>query len=32
MSTEQTCYTLIHVPNELEFPKDDVLKEKFEKG
>jgi len=32
MANEQTCYTLIHVPNELELPKDDLLKEKLEKG
>lgn len=31
-SAEQTCYTLIHVPNDSEQPKEDALKESFEKG
>ncbi|GMT14479.1 hypothetical protein PFISCL1PPCAC_5776, partial [Pristionchus fissidentatus] len=33
MSTsEQSCYTLIHVPTDTELPSEQQLKEKFEKG
>ncbi|GMS84191.1 hypothetical protein PENTCL1PPCAC_6366, partial [Pristionchus entomophagus] len=31
-SAEQPCYTLIHVPTDTEFPSEQQLKEKFEKG
>jgi coatomer subunit beta len=31
-SGEQPCYTLIHVPNDLELPSESQLKDKFEKG
>lgn len=31
-SSEQPCYTLIHVPNDVEFPTENQLREKFEKG
>ncbi|GMR36407.1 hypothetical protein PMAYCL1PPCAC_06602, partial [Pristionchus mayeri] len=31
-SAEQSCYTLIHVPTDTEFPSEQQLKEKFEKG
>ena len=31
-STDPTCYTLMHVPNDVEFPKEETLKEKLEKG
>ncbi len=29
---ETTCYTLIHVPNDVEFPTEDTLKETLERG
>ncbi|KAF8362322.1 copb-1 [Pristionchus pacificus] len=31
-SAEQSCYTLIHVPTDTEFPSEQQLKEKLEKG
>ncbi|CAJ0957695.1 unnamed protein product, partial [Mesorhabditis belari] len=31
-SSELPCYTLIHVPNDVELPSEAQLKEKFEKG
>ncbi|KAI1727742.1 coatomer beta subunit appendage platform domain-containing protein [Ditylenchus destructor] len=31
-SGEQPCYTLIHVQNDVEFPTEQQLKDKFEKG
>ncbi|KAI6242711.1 Coatomer subunit beta [Aphelenchoides fujianensis] len=31
-SSSETCYTLIHTPNEFDVPKEDTLKEKLEKG
>lgn len=31
-SGEQPCYTLIHVSNDIEFPSEGQLKDKFEHG
>lgn len=31
-SGEQPCYSLINVPNDIEFPSESQLKEKFEHG
>ncbi|KAI6172152.1 Coatomer subunit beta [Aphelenchoides besseyi] len=32
MASSETCYTLIHTPNDFDVPKEDTLKEKLEKG